>query len=207
VFDADGTLIDTTELICLSFLHSCGLFAPAVPAREVIVGNIGLPLATQMRLYLGEVSDERVQEAVDAHMSYQLSVYREHLRVFDGIPRVLEALVRSGSRLAVATSRRRSSLELYLEATGLLGFFSALVTPEDTVDHKPHPAPALRAAELLGLAPSECLFVGDASFDVACGSRAGMATAFVTWGAHGLAPLEPTPTYVLQRPEELLGGW
>jgi pyrophosphatase PpaX len=69
-----------------------------------------------------------------------------------------------------------------------------LITPEDTDRHKPEPEPALAALQRLGAPPREALFIGDSSFDIECGSRAGIDTALVTWSHNdtGAFPVKPT---------------
>ncbi|HEY7988165.1 MAG TPA: HAD-IA family hydrolase, partial [Lapillicoccus sp.] len=92
----------------------------------------------------------------------------------------------SGVRFAAATSKLRGAAETALRLTGLDAYLSgpqALVTLEDTDEHKPDPAPLLLAVERLGGTPAEAVHVGDAVVDVRAARTAGMAAVAVTWGA------------------------
>jgi pyrophosphatase PpaX len=203
LFDADGTLIDTTELIYQCFRYSCKKFGGFDIERERVVGNIGLPLRAQLEVYLGQLSDERAAEVQDAHMKYQMTIYSDHLRLFDTVKTGLDLLKSLKKTLAVVTSRRMKSLELYLNETGIREYFDVLVTPEMTEKHKPDPAPAQKALELLDAQAHESLFIGDAEFDIACGKGAGTDTAFVTWSNNKRSELKTMPTWFIDSLEQL----
>ncbi|MBO5428573.1 MAG: HAD hydrolase-like protein, partial [Peptococcaceae bacterium] len=59
--------------------------------------------------------------------------------------------------------------------------FDVIITPESTIEHKPHPAPALKAIELLGVSPEETIMIGNSMHDLQCGRQAGCRTAFVQY--------------------------
>lgn len=203
LFDADGTLIDTTELIYRCFRYSCKKFGGFDVERERVVGNIGLPLRAQLELYLGRLSDERAEEIQDAHMKHQMTIYPDYLRLFETVEAGLKLLKSRNKTLAVVTSRRMKSLELYLTETGIREYFDVLVTPEMTEKHKPDPAPAEKALELLNADAHAALFIGDAEFDIACGKGAGTDTAFVTWSNNDRSELKTMPTWFIDSLEQL----
>jgi pyrophosphatase PpaX len=103
----------------------------------------------------------------------------------------------AGKRMAIVTSRRRDTLDLYLKTTGVLHFFEAFVTPETTLTHKPGPEPALAALALLGAQKDRALFVGDAEFDMECATRAGVDSAFVKWSCNDPLQMAVKPTWFI----------
>ena len=204
LFDADGTLIDTKELILRSFLHMGEVLGAAFPP-ELAHGSIGLPVMTQMRLLLGEGKEEAYYEhARDVYNTHLLAHADEYVRAFPGAVEVVGELHRRGKKLAVVTSRRSGSTHTLLRQTGLEQFFSEFVTPECTERHKPHPEPALLALEKLNAKPGETVFIGDAIFDIQCGHAAGTATAFVIWGGMNPAGWEIQPDWTAERFDDLL---
>jgi pyrophosphatase PpaX len=205
LFDADGTLIDTLELICRCFEKSLAAYGNRSYSRSEIMAVIGTPLADQFVHHLGPQPPGRLQEIMAAHMEYQLSIYSRYLRPMSGAIETLEYLVKAGKSCAVVTSRRRASLELFLKICKLDGFFKHCVTPEDTVHHKPHAEPALKALALLGAAPGEALFIGDSEFDVQCGHSAGMDTALLLSQDIDPAALAVAPTVMIRDLTELCG--
>ncbi|MCD8351206.1 MAG: HAD family hydrolase [Planctomycetaceae bacterium] len=189
LFDADGTLLDSREIIQQSFNHAIAAMGAVHPGRDYIGSTIGLPMVKQIRLVLGEGRDDSFySQAMDIYSTHMLENYHNHLTAFPGVKEGLAALHDMGKKLAVVTSRRRPGLERFLAYLGLADFFDLLVTPESTELHKPDPAPALFAAEGLGVQPDKCVFIGDATFDIECGHAAGMDTVLVSWG--GMDPSE-----------------
>jgi pyrophosphatase PpaX len=203
LFDADGTLFDTTELIYACFTHTALSFGHAPIERPRVLQNIGLTLRDQMNMYFGPFDDLMFQKYRAVHMDFQMSIYKKHLALFDGVEETVKKLKDLGKRCAVVTSRFHQTLDLFLKETGIFRYFDVLVTPEDTVKHKPEPEPALRALQLLECKPADGLFIGDATFDIECGNSAGMATAFVGWSNTPVSLLTVQPTYIITTMSEL----
>lgn len=205
LFDADGTLMDTRELIFRSFLHMGEAMGADMPPHELIHGTVGLPLVKQMRIILGEGKDEEYYaRARDEYNNFMMAHLDDYLRSFPGAVETIGALHGMGKKLAVVTSRRLHSAQLFLERLGLKRFFSVFVTPESTEKHKPEPEPALLAMAKLGAKPGETVFVGDAVFDIKCGNSAGTDTAFVVWGGMDPSEWEVRPDWIIERFEQLL---
>jgi haloacid dehalogenase superfamily, subfamily IA, variant 1 with third motif having Dx(3-4)D or Dx(3-4)E len=197
LFDADGTLIDTMELIYRCFVHTCRKFADKEVSKQEVQKNVGLTLREQMAKYFGPMSQEFFDTVSKEHMAFQLAHYLEHLRLFPTVAEGLAMLSTAGKHCAVVTSRRRNTLELYLKKTGIFHFFEAFVTPETTLTHKPGPEPALAALSLMGAQKNQALFVGDAEFDIECASRAGIDSAFVKWSSNDPLQMSVKPTWFI----------
>lgn len=205
LFDADGTLIDSKELIQQSFRHALEHMGVEHPGRSLIDGTIGLPMARQIRMVMGDGRDDAFyKESMRVYNEFMTEHYPDYLGAFPGVKDGLAALKERGKRLAVVTSRRRPGLERFLGHLDLLRFFELLVTPESTSSHKPDPEPALFASASLGVEPGGCVFIGDAVFDIQCGSAAGMDTALVRWGGMDPADWPVQPTWVAAEFHELL---
>ena len=112
----------------------------------------------------------------------------------------IEAQATAAHGLAVAV---RNSSHRHISATL---WQSAVVTSEQTENHKPHPEPVLTALERLGSKPEEAAFVGDSPFDMGAGKAAGVFTVAVSWGKiHPVERLlETGADAVVHSPEELL---
>jgi pyrophosphatase PpaX len=203
LFDADGTLIDTIELIYQCFQNTSRIIGKPPVERSMVMNHIGLTLRDQMTVYFGQLTDRQFEEFKKIHMDYQMSVYSKYLKIYDGVYETLAALKKSGKKCAVVTSRFKESLEIYLEDMKIVSFFDAIVTPELTKEHKPLAAPALKALELLGGGNRDALFIGDATFDIECGYNAGTDTAFVEWSINNKTSLRVQPTYYLKNIRDL----
>ena len=108
-------------------------------------------------------------------------------------------------RMGVVTAKLHELAWRGLELTGLDGYMSCLVGPDDCPKAKPDPAPVLLGCELLGLEPCECLYVGDSEVDVETAANCGMDCVCVSWGFRPADFLRSLgPLAVIDRPEDLL---
>ncbi len=204
LFDGDGTLYDTAEMIYQCFSYSCKKFGNIDVKREEVFSNIGIPLLPQLEHFLGPFSDEKAAEVITAHMEYQSKIYKDYLKLFPGVAETLKQLKKNGKKLGIVTSRKTKTLTLYLEITEIKDLFDVLITPESTRRHKPEPEPAHAALEELDCDASETLFIGDSVYDIACGAGAGTDTAFVSWSYIPISSLTVQPTYIINEMGELL---
>ena len=205
LFDADGTILDTRELIYRSFAHMGRVMGAAMPDRDFVESTVGLILSTQLRMILGPGHDEDYYaRATEEYRGYMNDNFRAHLATFPGAAEVLAELHGRGKKLAVVTSRRMTTLGVFLDFLDLRRYFTVLVTPESTQAHKPDPEPALLALRELGAVPERSVFVGDAIFDIKCGAAAGMDTAFVEWGGMDPSDWEVRPSFIAKVFSDLL---
>jgi pyrophosphatase PpaX len=182
LFDFDGTLVDTTEMIHQSMRHATSsvLGRDDIP-REMLLANVGQPLPRQMEL----IDTENAESLLEAYRSHHERHHDALIREFPGVEESLDRLGSAGIKVAVVTSKRRASVEMALEIfPGLRNVVDRFVTMEDTTHHKPHPEPLLRALQLLGGIPRErAAYVGDSPFDVQAAKAAGLTSVAVSWGA------------------------
>lgn len=204
LFDADGTLLDTTELIYQSFLNTCRIYGNFNITREEVCKHIGIPLKTQLELYLGKKSHSEYKKVMETHRDYQLKIYNDTLRAYDGVVTGLKKLQNRGVQLGIVSSRTRESLDCYLKHVEIFDYFTVLSTPERTTNHKPHPEPVLWAMEQFKTDRENTVFIGDAVFDIESGNSAGVDTALIGWGHNNPGELNCSPDYILNSFEELL---
>jgi pyrophosphatase PpaX len=181
LFDFDGTLVDTTELIYQSLRHAAGEVLGREIPRETLMANVGQPLPRQMEL----IDAERAEALLESYRLHNEEHHDVLIGEFPGVERNLARLRASGLRVAVVTSKRRFYVTMALETfSGLGEVVDRFVTMEDTTEHKPHPAPLLKGLEFLGnVPPEEAAYVGDSPFDVAAAKAAGITSVAVSWGA------------------------
>lgn len=182
LFDFDGTLVDTTNLIYQSMRHATGEVLGRELPRETLMQNVGQPLPKQMEI----LDPERATDLLLSYRTFNDANHEKYIAAFPEVETALQRLRRgAGLGVAVVTSKRRPSVELALDSfpalRGLVDFF---VTMEDTTEHKPRPEPLLRGLELLGdIPPENAAYVGDAPFDIMAARAAGVLAVGVSWGA------------------------
>ncbi|MBQ3119578.1 MAG: HAD-IA family hydrolase [Peptococcaceae bacterium] len=177
LFDLDGTLIDTSDLIFRSFEYALDTVLHTQIPREELLWTFGRPLEQIMK----NLGGERADELLKAFRAYSIS-HETDINLFPQVHETLAYLRAKGIKTAIVTSRIRPSTMRDLEILQLnSALFDAIITPESTIEHKPHPAPALKAMELLDVAPEETIMIGDSVHDLQCGREAGCHTAFVQY--------------------------
>lgn len=194
LFDLDGTLVDTTDLILASCAHTFQHHLGATPSREAIVTTFGRSLL-EVLLEVAVTAGLANPPAAAAEM---LATYRAHndavhddlIRPFEGVEEMLAGLREAGLCLGVVTSKREGAARRGMARYGFERFFDVTIFHDDTALHKPHPEPLLVAAARAGVAPGEAIYVGDSIHDVAAGRAAGMPTIAALWGPFPRADLE-----------------
>jgi pyrophosphatase PpaX len=181
LFDFDGTLVDTTDLIYQSMRHAAGEVLGREISREVLMANVGQALPRQMEL----LSAEHAEALLDSYRLHNEENHDALIKEFPGVEESLARLRSAGVRVAVVTSKRRFSVDMALKTfPGLGKVVDQWVTMEDTTEHKPRPEPLLKGLELLGNVPrKQAAYVGDSPFDVAAAKAAGVRSVAVSWGA------------------------
>ncbi len=182
LFDFDGTLVDTTEMIHQSMRHATSsvLGREDIP-RETLLANVGQPLPRQMEL----LNAEKAELLLEAYRSHHEEHHDALIGEFPGVDESLSRLQAAGIKVAIVTSKRRPSVEMALDNfPALRNVVDRFVTMEDTTEHKPHPEPLLRGLKLLGGVPKErAAYVGDSPFDVEAAKAAALTSVAVSWGA------------------------
>lgn len=202
LFDLDGTLLDTHDLILTSFRYTMDKVLGESFPEEVLMKKVGQPLETQMWDF---TDDPDVHEQLLAtYRAYNHEVHDERVRAFAGVADMLASVKERGLRIGVVTSKRHALAQRGLEVCGLAGYVECLVGPDDFPAHKPDPGPVRYGCELLELDPSECLYVGDSPFDMQAGNGAGCVTVAVTWGMFSRDLLAAnSPAHTIDKPEGL----
>lgn len=83
-------------------------------------------------------------------------------------------------KLGLVTSRVRETTFADQTLAKLQEYFTAVVSYQDTTNHKPHPEPLLSALTILGVAPEEAVYIGDVENDVVCARAAGTKVIIYT---------------------------
>lgn len=189
VFDWDGTLVDSTQLIVDAIRAAsvdAGLQPPEPLAARSIIG-LGLPEA--LRTLFGSL-DETLQQQLTAHYRYHYFARDHEVPLFEGVEEAIANLAEQGFMLAVATGKGRNGLNLSLQRSGLHQHFLATRCVDECCS-KPHPQMLLEIMDELGADPARTLMIGDTTYDMQMASNAGVASIAVSYGAQQLESLLP----------------
>jgi pyrophosphatase PpaX len=203
LFDLDGTLIDSIELIIDSYLHVVQVHGLPLLTRTEIIEGIGTPLVS----VFGRMTDDRdtIAAWIATYREYNLSHHDTRVQAFPGIVEVVQQIRGAGRRTGIVTSKNHHGARRGLSLIGLQDAMDVVIGADDVTHHKPHPEPVHRALEQLGVLPADAVFIGDSHHDIASGRAAGVHTIAVTWGPISRERLAlELPDQVVDTPAELL---
>jgi HAD superfamily hydrolase (TIGR01509 family) len=191
IFDWDGTLAETTNVIVASFrkvldeLHI-----------KVSEGFIESRTGTSAREIFSEVlrtsgvrfDEETVRNLVEKRIEAELEM-RDQVRLNDGALDLLKSL-NGNVKLALASMNNKPVISHVLTACGLGGFFDVVLSADEVFNPKPDPEIFLKCASKLQLQPEQCVVVEDSVFGVRAAKAAGMSCIAVLSGTASVGELE-----------------
>src|SRR5215216_3047118 len=170
LFDLDGTLIDTIELILNSARHAFQKLERECPSDEEWTAGIGIPLSTMFRRYARDDAD--CVALIGAYREYQLANHDRLTRCYDDVVEVVRGLHERGHSIGIVTSKSESLALRGLTHVGLARYMDTIVGCDSTARHKPDPEPVRIALHRLDSRPENAIFVGDSVHDVLAGNAA-----------------------------------
>ena len=186
LFDLDGTLVDSAPDL-----------GAAVDKMRTDRGMPSLPMA-RYRPMAGAGARGMLAEAfglTPEHPSFEdfkeefFCTYEArlttHTAVFGEVPEMISHIVSRQLVWGVVTNKAARFALPLTQAMPLFASAGAVVCGDTTAHAKPHPAPLFEAATRLGLAPAQCIYVGDDERDILAGHAAGMCTVAATYGYLG----------------------
>lgn len=204
LFDLDGTLLDSIDLILTSFHHTSRIHLGRELTDEYWLAGVGTPLRTALSKVAG--SDEETDAMLATYRDFNLEHHDAMAKAYPGVTDVVRRLHRDGAKLALVTSKLSIGANRGLRLLELEEEFPVRICADDVVNGKPHPEPVLKALAALEAPASSAVFIGDSEHDMAAGRAAGVDTIAVTWGPFPRATLEAqAPTHWIDTPEQLLG--
>jgi pyrophosphatase PpaX len=202
LFDLDGTLIDSIELILASMRYAFAKCRAPLPTDADWLTGVGTPLRTMFQRYASD--DDEVDRFIAAYREHQFANHDELVRCYEEAEDTVAALAHNGHPLAVVTSKTEALARRGLEHVGISSYFPTIIGCDTCERHKPHPEPVLTALDRLGYAASEAVFVGDSVHDVEAGNAAGVITIAALWGPFSREQLAVAcPNRYLERIGEL----
>lgn len=204
LFDFDGTLANTIDLIVATFEYTLQTALGFTPPRQEIINTIGLPLGDAMTILSRQ--PEMVTDLRKVYKIFNAANHDKMIKPIDGIAELLAELKQREIKIAVVTSKKQVMLERGINCLNMISYIDATVSVLDTERGKPHPDPMLLASERLGLQPEECLCVGDSPYDLQSGHAAGCKTVAVGYTTFPWQKIldERKPDYTINKPQDLV---
>lgn len=182
IFDVDGTLTYTNQLIFDSFNHITEKYLNKSFTDEQIIALFG---PTEDVILKEMCKDDYEKARVDYYNYYKNN--HDIAKTYDGIDKLIEDIYNSGVILSIFTGKGRTSALMTLDALGLTKYFDLIVSGDDVEEHKPSPEGILKFLNKHNLHTENVLMIGDAPSDILAAKAAGVSIASVVWDSYSEA--------------------
>lgn len=179
IFDIDGTLTFTNQLIFDSFNHIAEKYLNKRFSNEEIIALFG----PTEDVILKQMFPDKFEEVRKDYYEYY---HRNHeiAQLYDGIKELLIDLKKAGMILGIFTGKGRTSSLITLNFLGIRDLFDMIVTGDDVVNHKPSPEGIIKFIRTFNFKAEEVLMIGDAPSDIKAAREAGVHIASVVWDSY-----------------------
>lgn len=206
LFDLDGTLVDTAPdlVACLNkSLAEHGFAAVDYPAVKPFISHGAMAMINHA---VADASDELKSRMLDYMLDCYQNNIAEHSRFFAGIAETLEIIETLGLKWGVVTNKRQRFTLPLMDALNLSERAACIISGDSTANPKPHPEPMFAACKQADVLPENCVYIGDASHDIAAGKSANMKTLAALYGylKDGDQPENWGADALIEHPEQLL---
>lgn len=200
VFDCDGTIVDSQNIIVAAMERAFAAHDMATPERNAVLSVVGLSLGEAFSV----LTDGIDGAPIDALAESYKSSFREirampelHEPLFPGAREAINYFnTRDDVLLGIATGKARRGVDAVFDLHDLHGRFVSIQTADDAPS-KPHPGMVLQAMAETGVDADRTVVVGDTSFDMQMARSAGAYAVGVAWGYHPRAHLESAGAHVI----------
>lgn len=201
LFDLDGTLINTIDLIVASFEHTLEAYFPGEYSKSDIPAFIGPPLSETFE----RINPDHVEEMIAVYRKFNHANHDSLVTEYEGVIETLDQLAARGFAMAIVTTKRRDTALKGLELMGMAEYFPVVISLDEVTKYKPDPEPLMLALEQLGRQPEQALMVGDSEHDILGGKNTGTLTAGVSWSIKGRDHLQTyEPDVMLEKMTDLI---
>lgn len=177
LFDFDGTLADTNQLIAKSHLAVLDQYYPGQYTEKDVIPFNGPSLEETYE----KINPEEKEKMIAIFRQYNLENHDQLIAHFPGVLEGLEQLKQAGFKLVVVSMKLSKLVKKGIEQLNMTHLFDAVVGKEMTSKHKPHPEPLLLAARLVDSELENCVMVGDSPQDILAGKNAEIPAVLVGW--------------------------
>lgn len=188
VFDVDGTLVDSREVILRAAQEAALAVGLPIPEYDQVRQIVGLSLADALRMLAPDLTTAELTEFVTAYQNAFLRMHATpgfHEPLYAGAEDTLKRLKREGWTVAMATGKSRRGVERWMAREGWADIFTSTHCADDGPG-KPDPAMVLAAMKVAGAAPAQTVMIGDTSHDMLMALNAQVRPQGVAWGFHTL---------------------
>ena len=179
IFDVDGTLTFTNQLIFDSFNHITKKYLGKGYSDDEIIALFG----PTEDVILKEMCKEEYENARKDYYTYYKNNH-DIAQLYDGIKELIIDINNAEILLSIFTGKGRTSAIITLDELGLTHYFDMIVSGDDVENHKPSPEGIIKFLEKHNFNPKEVLMIGDSPSDIIAANESGVEIASVVWDSY-----------------------
>ncbi|MFZ1281432.1 MAG: HAD family hydrolase [Ignavibacteriaceae bacterium] len=179
IFDVDGTLTFTNQLIFDSFNHITKKYLDKSFSDEEVIALFG----PTEDVILKEICNDEYESARKDYYKY----YKDNhsiAQLYDGIKSLIVEIKNADVLLSIFTGKGRTSALITLDEFELTNYFDLIVSGDDVENHKPSPEGINKFLQIFDLNPKDVLMIGDAPSDIIAANESGVEIASVVWDSY-----------------------
>jgi len=180
MFDLDGTLVDTVQDILSALNYALRLHDVKALTVKETKELVGEGVARLIEKALPADKKHLKEEAMKRFLGYYSEHLHDNSRDYPYVKETLEKL--RHLKKAVISNKTEDLSRRLLEKLNLAQYFDLIIGSDTAGERKPSPVPVLYIISRLDASPRESLIVGDSSYDIEAGRKAGISTVAVTYG-------------------------
>lgn len=200
LFDFDGTLLNTNDLIIQTFMHVLNERFPGQYSPKDCLKFLG----PSLKQTFSDIAPGEEEAMIAKYRAYNELHHDELVTQYPEVVSTLEQLKAMGIKLAIVSTKRNKMIDRGLSVLGASHLFDIRIGTDDVKNVKPDPEPVLLALERLGVNKEDAIMIGDNSHDIEAGHKAGVRAAGVAWAFKGEEYLQQfKPEYMLHQMTDL----
>jgi phosphoglycolate phosphatase len=181
-FDLDGTLVDSLEDLTDAVNHIRSAYSRPPLAADAVRLKVGKGARNLVEQVLPDVADAEIDRALGMFLEFNKQHIADKSRLYPGILEALHELAARDIQMAVISNKNEVLSTLILQTLGIYDLFENICGGDTYPESKPSPLPLLKVTDKLGIAPHECVMVGDSINDMQAGQQANITSSGCTWG-------------------------
>ncbi len=178
LFDLDGTLVDSNELIIETFKRTYQVHYPNLSYTHSELAQMMGPPLSETFFHLTK-NGNLVKEMINTYRKIYKSIEFDFISLYPGVIESLSALKTNGFKLGIVTTKFKESAMPSIQHYGIDQYIDVIIGLDDVTNHKPHPEPIYRALERID--HRGVLMIGDSPSDILAGKNAHILTCGVDW--------------------------
>ena len=195
LFDLDGTLIQSTELIMEAFEVTFEKYFPEINVKPIMTNFLGQTLKVTFGTYMQSHHD--LDEIIAFYRKTSEALIQSHMQSYPHALEIFDYLKKHHVKIGVVTSKMHNVAREHLKLVGLSDYVEHLVGYEDVINHKPDKEPLVKALELFQMSAEDAIYIGDHENDIRSAKAAGMMSCAVSYSHRLKEMLAYMPEYVI----------